>query len=78
MSKATNAEIEKMNAINKEVEVAEVKEKKKQAISKSYTLKSNAANIKKLLETKLITEDEAAIMKDIQRNALEKYMEGEF
>lgn len=48
---------------------------KKQAISKSYLVKSFSENIKKLTETELITREETAQLIEIHKNAVNKWVE---
>lgn len=60
------------------VEVEEVKEVKKQAISKSYTLKALGKNIDKLEKVELITKEEAETLRGIKSKAIMKYMETAF
>ncbi len=58
----------------------EVKEekKKKQAISKSYTLKQMKNNTDKLRKTNLITEEEEKLLIEIQKRAVQKYITEDF
>lgn len=51
---------------------------KKQAPSKSYTLKSLAENIVKLKTMELITKEDAEIMEKIKNKAVQKYMADQF
>lgn len=60
------------------VKDVEVKAKKKQKASKSYTLKSLGANLRKLQELGLITVEEEKEMEMIRQKAILKYMENEF
>lgn len=52
--------------------------KKKQAPSKSYTLKSFGENNRKLLELKLITKEDFTILEEVKQKAVETYMKTEF
>lgn len=62
------------NAENK----MEEKAKRKQGISKSYTLKAIKGNIEKLRETELISKEEETIMRKIAKKATEKYIKQEY
>lgn len=53
-------------------------EKKKQAPSKSYTLKSFGENNRKLLELKLITKEDFEKLEEIKGKAVQTYMQTEF
>lgn len=52
-----------------------LKEKKPKAISKSYTLKSFAENIKKFRYFEWITEEEFVSLKDLHLKAIRNYIE---
>lgn len=52
--------------------------KKKQKVSVSYTLKSFKGNNKKLLDGKVITEEEYNKLELIRGNAIKKYIKQEY
>ncbi len=56
----------------------EVKPKKKQKISVSYTLKSFGNNVKKLKEAKLITEIEEVMLKEMHVKLVKTWVGLEF
>lgn len=53
-------------------------EKKKQAPSASYTLRSFGGNNRKLKELKLITKEEFEVLERIKGEAVQKYMKTQF
>lgn len=50
------------------------KEKKKQKVSTSYTIKSYANNIKKLEETKMITREEGDTLRHIYKKMVDRWV----
>lgn len=54
------------------------KEKKKQAVSISYTLKSQAENIRKLEEAGVLNPADANVMKEIHIRATKEYIKKEY
>lgn len=68
-----------MNKLHKnsitETMLTPLKEKKTKAISKSYTLKSFAENIKKFRYFEWITEEEFVSLRELHLKAIKKYIE---
>lgn len=56
----------------------EVQSTKKQAVSKSYTLKSFTENIKKIKEFKWLNETEHKQLEEIVKKSKQKYMDEQF
>ncbi len=56
----------------------EPKEKKKQKVSISYTLKSFGENIKKLEENKIINIEDAKVLKEIHKKAIQYWIGTQF
>lgn len=52
--------------------------KKKQAISKSYTVKAFTENIKKLKEVKLISKEDETVIEEIKDRVIKNYINNEF
>lgn len=59
-------------------QVEKVKEKKKQKISVSYTLKAFGGNISKLKEAKMITDEDAKTLEKIHDKAVKTWIGMEF
>ncbi len=77
--------MDKLRGLNKEVKrkdidvkVEEIKEKKKQKVSISYTLKSNKANIIKFEENKIATKEEVEVLKKIHEDMYKRWIGDKF
>lgn len=66
------------NNTGNEAQGAAPKEKKVQAVSISYTLKSQGENIKKLQENGIITAEEQKKWMELHKKAVEAYTRKEF
>lgn len=60
--------------VNNEETMETPKEKKQQKISISYTLKAMANNTKKLEEALILTKEEAEVLKEIHKNAVNRWI----
>lgn len=61
-----------------EIKVVDAKVVKKQGVSISYTLKSQAENVRKLLEAGLVTDEEKIQWMALQEIVTKRWMQKEF